>query len=94
MGGPAAIQSPAVQQPVPSLADFLVHKLSEFGAMSSAELHDLAAEGGVLPPSEHSGRTVMATLTGSVREERIGQLPDGRFAPLMMSQAIELRRVV
>jgi hypothetical protein len=99
MGGPAAIQPPAIQPPIvqhrgPSLADFLVLKLSEFGAMSSAELCDFAAEEGVLLRSEQSGRTVVAALAGSVREERIRQLPDGRFAPITMSQAIGIRRVV
>jgi hypothetical protein len=89
MGGPAAIQPPRS-----SLADFLVHKLSEFGAMSSVELRDLAAQEGVLPESENVGRAVQAALAGSVREERIRQLPDGRFAPLTVSQAIGLRNVV
>jgi len=99
MGGQAAIQPPAsqlpaVQHPGPSLADFLAHKLSELGPMSSAELLDLAAEDGVLPRSEQSGRAVVAALAGSVREERIRRLPDGRFAPLPMSETIGLRRVV
>jgi hypothetical protein len=99
MGGPVAIQSPVIEPPVvqhsgPSLADFLVYRLSEFGPMSSAELFDLTAEEGVLPRSEQSGRAVVAALAGSVREERIRQLPDGRFAPLPMLQAIATRRVV
>ena len=69
MGGPAAIQpsvtqSPVVQHSGPSLPDFLVHRLSEFGPMSSAELLDLAAEEGVLPRSEESGRAVVAALAG------------------------------
>ncbi len=98
MGGPAAIQPPAIlppvsHQPETSLADFLMHKLSEFGAMSSAELRDLATEGGLLPRSEQSGRAVVAALAGIVREERIRQLPDGRFAPITMSPAIGIRRV-
>jgi hypothetical protein len=102
MGGEAAIQPPALEPPAsrpqnlqqarPSLADFLVYKLVEFGAMSSAELRDLAIEEGVLPLSEHSARAVVAALAGSVREERVTQLPDGRFAPLPMSQAIGIRR--
>jgi hypothetical protein len=37
MGGPAAIQPPAIHQPGPPPANFLVHKISEFGALSSAE---------------------------------------------------------
>lgn len=94
MGGPAAIQPPAIHQPGPPLADFLVHKLNEFGPMSSGELLDLAAEDGMLPRSEQSGRAVVAALAGSVREERIRQLPDGRFAPLPTPQAIGIRRVV
>jgi hypothetical protein len=98
MGGPPAIQPPVIQPPDvqqggPSLADFLVHQLNEFGAMSSAELSELATEQGVLPRSEQSGRAVVAALARSASEERIRQLPDGRFAPLMMSQAIGIRRI-
>jgi len=98
MGGLAAIQPPAIeplafQQPGPSLADYLVHKLSELGAMSSAELRDLAAEEGMVSEGDRAGRGVMAALAGSVRDERIRQLSDGRFAPPPSSQAIGLRRV-
>jgi hypothetical protein len=96
MGVPAAIQPPVIQplvvqhSGVPSLPDFLVHRLSEFGPMSSAELLDLAAEEDVLPRSEQPGRAVVAALARSVREERIKRLPDGRFAALPMSQAIAI----
>jgi hypothetical protein len=98
MGAPAAIQPPAIQppthyQPERSLADFLVDKLNEFGALSSAELRDLTLEEGILPRSEHSGRAVVAALAGIVREERVTQLPDGRFALPPMSPAIGIRRV-
>jgi hypothetical protein len=86
---------PTAVKPVgSSLTDFLVHKLSEFGAMSSTELRDLAAEEGFLSDAENGGRAVLAALASSVRDERIRRLPDGRFAPPTMSQAIALRRVV
>ncbi len=81
-----------IRAPATSLVDFLAHKLSEFGALSSADLRQIAAEEGVLPESETAGREVGAALASGVREERIRQLPDGRFAPLTMSQAIGLRR--
>ena len=81
-----------IRPPAPSLVDFLAHKLSEFGALSSAELHQIAAEEGLLAESETASREMGAALASGVRDERIRQLPDGRFAPLTMSQAIGLRR--
>jgi hypothetical protein len=84
-----------LRPPATSLVDFLAHKLSEFGALSSAELRQIAAEEGLLSESETASREVGAALATGVREERIRQLPDGRFAPLTpltMSQAIGLTR--
>jgi hypothetical protein len=84
-----------LRPPATSLVDFLAHKLSEFGALSSAELRQIAAKEGLLSESETASREVGAALATGVREERIRQLPDGRFAPLTpltMSQAIGLTR--
>jgi hypothetical protein len=90
MGNPTAAAPP----PQLSFADFLVRKLNEIGAMSSEDLRNFAVKEGYLPDSESAGQAMSAALTDIVRKERIRQLPDGSFAPLTMSQAIRLRRVI
>ncbi len=66
-----------IRAPAPSLVDFLAHKLSEFGALSSAELRQIAAEEGLLSESETASREVGAAL-GERRAGRAHQAIAGR----------------
>jgi hypothetical protein len=59
----------AVKPVAPSLTDFFIHEIGEFGAMPSTELRDLAAEESFLSDAEDGGRTVLAALVGSARDE-------------------------
>jgi|SoiMethySBSTD1v2_1073268.scaffolds.fasta_scaffold1192190_1 hypothetical protein len=90
MGNPP----PAVAPLKLSLADFVVRRLNEIGAMSSDDLCALAIEEGYLPDLQSAGKALSATLTDLVRQERIRELPDGTFAPITLSEVIRLRRVI
>jgi hypothetical protein len=71
-----------------------MRKLNETGPMSREELVDMAVKEGFFPDPEKAVQGVHPMLVSLLRSELIRELPDGKFAPPTMSQAIKLRRVV
>jgi hypothetical protein len=87
---------PLVQQPQPQqpLADFLVRRLNEQGAMSRDDLRFLAVQEGYFDDGEVAERSVHAALISVNKAGLIRQLPNGNFAPASMMDAIRLRRAI
>jgi hypothetical protein len=87
---------PLVQQlqPQQPLADFLVRKLNEQGAMSRDDLRFLAVQEGYFDDGEVAERSVHAALISVNKAGLIRQLPNGNFAPASMMDAIRLRRAI
>jgi hypothetical protein len=88
---PAHQPAPQPQQP---LADFLVRKLNEVGAMSRDDLRRLAMQEGYFAEPESADRGVHATLLNVVKAGLIRQLPNGNFAPATVLDTIRLRRAM
>jgi hypothetical protein len=85
----------APQQPQqPPLADFLLRKLSEIGALTPDELCQLAVQGGYFAAGEIADRAVHVTLTNVAKAGFIRQLPNGTFAPATVMDTIRLRRAI
>jgi hypothetical protein len=91
-GRPADRQSQAPQQP--PLADFLIRKLSEMGAMSLDELCHLAVREGYFADGEIADRSVYVTLMNVAKAGFIRQQPNGTFAPATVMDTIRLRRAI
>ena len=92
---PVVPASPLVPtSPLVALADRFMRKLSETGPMSREELVNMAVKEGFFPDAESAVQGVHPMLVSLLRSELIRELPDGKFAPPTMSQAIKLRRVV
>jgi hypothetical protein len=89
---PADRQSQAPQQP--PLADFLIRKLSEMGAMSLDELCHLAVREGYFADGEIADRGVYVTLMNVAKAGFIRQQPNGTFAPATVMDTIRLRRAI
>jgi hypothetical protein len=85
------VQHPQPQQP---LADFLVRRLNEQGAMSRDDLRFLAVQEGYFDDGEVAERSVHAALISVNKAGLIRQLPNGNFAPASMMDAIRLRRAI
>jgi hypothetical protein len=87
---------PLVQQTQPQqpLADFLVRRLNEQGAMSRDDLRFLAVQEGYFDDGEAAERSVHAALISVNKAGLIRQLPNGNFAPASMMDAIRLRRAI
>jgi hypothetical protein len=83
--------APQPQQP---LADFLVRKLNEVGAMSRDDLRRLAMQEGYFADADSAERGVHATLLNVVKAGLIRQLPNGNFAPATVLDTIRLRRAM
>jgi hypothetical protein len=81
-------------QPPQPLADFLVRKLSEAGAMSRDDLRRLALQEGYFADADSADRGVHTTLINVVKAGLIRQLPNGNFAPASMLDTIRLRRAM
>jgi len=81
-------------QPQQPLADFLVRRLSEAGAMSRDDLRRLALQEGYFPDADSADRGVHTTLINVVKAGLIRQLPNGNFAPASMLDTIRLRRAM
>jgi hypothetical protein len=84
----------ASAQPQQPLADFLVRKLNEVGAMSRDDLRRLAMQEGYFADSDTAERGVHATLLNVVKAGLIRQLPNGNFAPATVLDTIRLRRAM
>ena len=84
----------AVQSQPQPLADFLLRKLGEIGAMTFDDLCHHAAQEGYFANGEISDRGVHVTLMNVVKAGFIRQLPNGTFAPATVMDTIRLRRAI
>ena len=80
-------------QPQP-LADFLLRKLGEIGAMTLDDLCHHAVQEGYFADGEITERGVHITLMNVVKAGFIRQLPNGTFAPATVMDTIRLRRAI
>ena len=87
-------QLPASPQPELPLADFLVRKLNEVGAMSRDDLRRLALQEGYFIDADTADRGVHSALLNVVKAGLIRQLPNGNFAPATVLDTIRLRRAM
>jgi hypothetical protein len=85
-------QPPA--QPQAPLADFLIRKLNEAGAMSRDDLRRVSLQEGYFADADTAERGVHATLLNVVKAGLIRQLPNGNFAPATVLDTIRLRRAM
>jgi hypothetical protein len=81
-------------QPEQPLADFLVRKLNEVGAMSRDDLRRLALQEGYFADSDTADRAMHNMLLNVVKAGLIRQLPNGNFAPATVLDTIRLRRAM
>ena len=86
--------APSSIQPELPLADFLVRKLNEVGAMSRDDLRRLSLQEGYFADADTADRGVHATLLNVVKAGLIRQLPNGNFAPATVLDTIRLRRAM
>jgi hypothetical protein len=91
---PQAPAAPAAPQPELPLADFLVRKLNEVGAMPRDDLRRLSLQEGYFIDVDTADRGVHATLLNVVKAGLIRQLPNGNFAPATVLDTIRLRRAM
>ncbi len=82
------------RQPQQALADFLIRKLNEAGAMPRDDLRRLALQEGYFIDVETADRGVHTTLINVVKAGLIRQLPNGNFAPATVLDTIRLRRAM
>jgi len=78
----------------PPLADFLIRKLSEIGAMTLDDLCHVAVQEGYFAEGEIADRAVHVTLMNVAKAGFIRQLPNGTFAPATVMDTIRLRRAI
>jgi len=99
----AAIHQPQAQaqpqpqpqhQPQQPLADFLIRRLNEAGAMSRDDLRRLAMQEGYFAEADTADRGVHTALINIVKAGLIRQLPNGNFAPATVLDTIRLRRAM
>ena len=81
-------------QPQAPLADFLVRRLNEAGAMSRDDLRRFAMQEGYFADADSADRGVHTTLLNVVKAGLIRQLPNGNFAPATVLDTIRLRRAM
>jgi hypothetical protein len=87
-------QPPPPRQPQQPLADFLIRKLNEAGAMSRDDLRRFALQEGYFVDADTADRGVHTTLVNVVKAGLIRQLPNGNFAPATVLDTIRLRRAM
>ena len=87
-------QAQPQHQPQAPLADFLVRKLNEVGAMSRDDLRRLALQEGYFIDADTADRGVHTTLLNVVKAGLIRQLPKGNFAPATVLDTMRLRRAM
>jgi hypothetical protein len=90
----APVHSQAAAQPQAPLADFLVRKLNEAGAMSRDDLRRFSMQEGYFVDADTADRGVHTTLLSVVKAGLIRQLPNGNFAPATVLDTIRLRRAM
>jgi hypothetical protein len=84
----------AASQPQAPLADFLIRKLNEVGAMSRDDLRRLSLQEGYFADADTADRGVHTALINIVKAGLIRQLPNGNFAPATVLDTIRLRRAM
>jgi hypothetical protein len=84
----------AAAQPQAPLADFLIRKLNEVGAMSRDDLRRLSLQEGYFADADTADRGVHTALINIVKAGLIRQLPNGNFAPATVLDTIRLRRAM
>jgi hypothetical protein len=84
----------AAAQPQAPLADFLIRKLNEVGAMSRDDLRRLSLQEGYFADADTADRGVHTALVNIVKAGLIRQLPNGNFAPATVLDTIRLRRAM
>jgi cell division protein FtsN len=87
-------QAQAPVQPHTPLADFLIRKLNEAGAMSRDDLRRFTLQEGYFADADSAERGVHGTLLNVVKAGLIRQLPNGNFAPATVLDTIRLRRAM
>jgi hypothetical protein len=87
-------QAQPQHQPQTPLADFLIRKLNEVGAMSRDDLRRLSLQEGYFPDADSADRGVHTALINIVKAGLIRQLPNGNFAPATVLDTIRLRRAM
>lgn len=87
-------QAQAPVQPQTPLADFLIRKLNEAGAMSRDDLRRFSLQEGYFADADSAERGVHGTLLNVVKAGLIRQLPNGNFAPATVLDTIRLRRAM
>jgi hypothetical protein len=90
----APAHAPAPVHPQMPLADFLVRKLNEAGAMSRDDLRRFSLQEGYFVDADSADRGVHTTLLSVVKAGLIRQLPNGNFAPASVLDTIRLRRAM
>lgn len=88
------VHSQVAAQPQAPLADFLVRKLNEAGAMSRDDLRRFSMQEGYFVDADSADRGVHTTLLSVVKAGLIRQLPNGNFAPATVLDTIRLRRAM
>jgi hypothetical protein len=91
---PPQPQAQPQRQPQQALADFLIRKLNEAGAMPRDDLRRFALQEGYFIDAETADRGVHTTLINVVKAGLIRQLPNGNFAPATVLDTIRLRRAM
>jgi hypothetical protein len=91
---PTVHQSQPQHQPPAPLADFLIRKLNEVGAMSRDDLRRLSLQEGYFTDADSADRGVHTALINIVKAGLIRQLPNGNFAPATVLDTIRLRRAM
>jgi len=81
-------------QPLESLNDFLIGKLSEVGAMSRDDLRRVSLQEGYFLDADSAERGVQVTLFNVMKAGFIRQLPNGNFAPATVLDTMRLRRAM
>jgi hypothetical protein len=91
---PHQATAPTQGQPQQPLADFLIRKLNEAGAMSRDDLRRFAMQEGYFADADSADRGVHTALLNVVKAGLIRQLPNGNFAPATVLDTIRLRRAM
>lgn len=91
---PQAHAPAAHVQPQVPLADFLIRKLNEAGAMSRDDLRRFSMQEGYFADPDSAERGVHSALLNVVKAGLIRQLPNGNFAPATVLDTIRLRRAM
>lgn len=77
-----------------ALVDFVLRKLGENGPLTLDQLRNLAIREGFFSDPESAQRGVQTILMAVARGGRIRQLPNGTFAPALLTETLRQRQAV